>query len=970
MPTAERLMYPNLLTSTGRSLRRSPLGVLAVLFVVGGWTSDAARAGDPDAKPAPVDFVRQVQPILAAHCYECHGLKRQEGGLRLNIRSSAFAGGDSGEKAIVPSDLKTSRLVKVIDGSDDELKMPPDDEGKPLTAEQIELVKRWVSQGANWPADADGPATKPTHWAWQKPAKAKLPPVQHAAWPRHPLDYFVLAQLEKAGLAPAPEVDRYTLVRRVHLDLIGLPPTPVQVDWFVDDQQPGAYERMVDRVLADPAYGERWARVWLDLARYADSKGYGSDPLRTIWRYRDWVIEAFNRNMPYDRFTIEQLAGDLLPKPTSDQLLATAFHRNTMANDEGGTDDEEFRVAAVKDRIETTMQVWMGLTMGCAKCHSHKFDPITQREYYQAYAFFDQTEDADRGDEEPKMATPTVLEQLQIADRRARIATLEKQLATPPAGLEAQLAAWEQTVREQAGQWTALEPEQATAEVGTTLQILPDRSVLASGDSPERDTYQISVATEAKGITAFRLEALPHESLPQNGPGRDGGNFVLNELQVTAAPRPAGPTQGRFVRIEIAGDKKIVSLAEVQIFRGDENLAVKGKATQSSTFGGAGPERALDGQTDGDYDKGSVTHTNEEKNPWWEVDLGQTSTLERIAIWNRTDHNLQSRLKDYQLSVLDEQRNPIWQRTIAEAPKSSREIDLREPPQVVLVGATADFSQQDFAIEKAIDGDSGAKGGWGVSPSFGKPHYAVLRTKQPVVFDGPVTLRFTLSQAYGGHNTLGRFRLSATTHQPAAAIPQRIGEILATAAEVRSPADQAELTNYYWTHSPAAEALRGNSPVGQASQGDRKADRLHADHARTGGRQAARHQHDGQRQLPHAGRPCRAGGAGRVSSAARCRRSEPPGPGPLARGPRQPADGPGGSQSLLGPTVRPGHRRHRGGFRHAGIVSHASRSARLAGGRVHRERLGHEGPAAADRHFGHLSPIVEPVGRGAAKGSA
>ena len=226
--------------------------------------------------------------------------------------------------------------------------------------------------------------------------------------------------MEAAGLTPAPEADRYTLVRRVHLDLTGLPPSPAQVDAFVDDQRPAAYERMVDRALADPAYGERWARVWLDLARYADSKGYGSDPLRTIWRYRDWVIEAFNRNLPYDRFTIEQLAGDLLPNPTPDQILATAFHRNTMTNDEGGTDDEEFRVAAVKDRIETTMQVWMGLTMGCAKCHSHKFDPITQREYYQAYAFFNQTEDADRGDEEPQIASPTRIQQAQLADRRAR----------------------------------------------------------------------------------------------------------------------------------------------------------------------------------------------------------------------------------------------------------------------------------------------------------------------------------------------------------------------------------------------------------------------------------------------------------------------------------------------------------------------------------------------------------------------
>ena len=288
--------------------------------------------------------------------------------------------------------------------------MPPEGDGKPLTPQQIELVRRWIREGAPWPADADAAHDrKHDHWAWQKPVKATAAgDVSDADWPRHPLDYFVLAQARsRRADAHGPEADRYTLVRRVHLDLLGLPPTPGRSRPSCSDARPDAYEQMVDRALADPGYGERWARVWLDLARYADSKGYGSDPLRTIWRYRDWVIDAFNRNLPFDQFTIEQLAGDLLPRSDSpEQLLATAFHRNTMANDEGGTDDEEFRVAAVKDRIETTMQVWMGLTMGCAKCHSHKFDPITQREYYQAYAIFDQTEDADRNDEEPTLPRP------------------------------------------------------------------------------------------------------------------------------------------------------------------------------------------------------------------------------------------------------------------------------------------------------------------------------------------------------------------------------------------------------------------------------------------------------------------------------------------------------------------------------------------------------------------------------------
>src|SRR5262249_55563346 len=246
------------------------------------------------------------------------------------------------------------------------------------------------------------------HWALIPPEALPLPKVRDSAWPRNGIDFWVLGRLEKEGLKPSPEADGYTLLRRASLDLRGLPPTPEEVDRFVRDKAPGAYERAVDRFLDDTAYGERWARIWLDLARYADSAGYGSDPLRpNIWPYRDWVIGAFNRNLPYDRFTLLQIAGDLLPNPSLEDRIATAFHRNTMTNTEGGTDDEEWRVAAIKDRVDTTMQVWMGLTIGCAKCHSHKFDPITQEEYYRFYAIFNQTADTDQPDERPTIPLPS-----------------------------------------------------------------------------------------------------------------------------------------------------------------------------------------------------------------------------------------------------------------------------------------------------------------------------------------------------------------------------------------------------------------------------------------------------------------------------------------------------------------------------------------------------------------------------------
>jgi hypothetical protein len=368
---------------------------------------------------AAVDFNRDVRPILSKNCFACHG---QDDGhraakLRLDRRETALLPRKRGA-AVVPGSADKSLLVARVTAEDESERMPPMQSGNALTSAQIATLKRWIDQGAPYAE----------HWAFLKPKRSPLPAVRNNTWPRHGLDYFVMARLEGRGgvtppLQPTAEADRYTLLRRVSLDLRGLPPTPEEVRAFVKDTSADAYEKAVDRFLEDPAYGERWARMWLDLARYADSAGYGSDPLRPhIWRYRDWVIDAFNRNLPYDRFTIEQLSGDLLPHPTMEQRIATAFHRNTMTNTEGGTDDEEFRVAAVKDRVDTTLQVWMGLTIGCAKCHSHKYDPITQTEYYRFFAFFNQTTDNDQPDERPTVAAMTAEQQEQNRRIDARVA--------------------------------------------------------------------------------------------------------------------------------------------------------------------------------------------------------------------------------------------------------------------------------------------------------------------------------------------------------------------------------------------------------------------------------------------------------------------------------------------------------------------------------------------------------------------
>jgi hypothetical protein len=340
-----------------------------------------SRAAVPD-KPG---YNRDIRPILSNNCFYCHGPdeKKREAKLRLDVRENALAEHDSGH-AIVPGKPDESELLsRILSHDKDEVMPPPKAKKAPLTAEQIATLRRWIEQGAVYEG----------HWAFLPLNSAPPPAVKDRTWVRNPIDQYILARLESEGIRPSPEAGRPTLIRRLYLDLLGLLPTPEEVAAFVADPAPDAYEKLVDRTLANPHYGERWGRHWLDQARYADSNGYSIDSPRAMWPYRDWVIKSLNDDLPFDRFTIEQLAGDLLPKPTKSQLIATAFHRNTMINEEGGTKPEQFRVESAIDRVNTTGAVWLGLTVGCAQCHSHKFDPISQREFYQFLSFFNQGED-------------------------------------------------------------------------------------------------------------------------------------------------------------------------------------------------------------------------------------------------------------------------------------------------------------------------------------------------------------------------------------------------------------------------------------------------------------------------------------------------------------------------------------------------------------------------------------------------
>ncbi len=389
-----------------------------------------------------IDFVRDIKPLLAAHCTKCHGPEKQENGLRLDAGTAVTRGGDSGA-LFVAGKPDASLLIQAVTGKSDVIsKMPL--KGEPLTDSQIALLKQWIAAGANIPA---GDVIKPTgsqHWSFQPLVARPLPEVHIAAWPANPIDAWILTRLEHERLVPSPEAERPTLFRRVSLDLVGLPPSPDEVDAFALDRSPDAYERLVDRLLASPHYGERWGRHWLDLARYADSNGYTRDFGRQIWKYREWVINAINAGQPFDQFTIEQLAGDMLPEPTQEQLVATGFHRNTLINEEGGTDQEQFRVEAVVDRVNTTGSVFLGLTVGCARCHSHKYDPLSHTEYFQLFALLNNCD-------EPAIEVPSRLQieagELTRRDEiRGQINKIEDELEKQRPDLEAKQREWEATV--------------------------------------------------------------------------------------------------------------------------------------------------------------------------------------------------------------------------------------------------------------------------------------------------------------------------------------------------------------------------------------------------------------------------------------------------------------------------------------------------------------------------------------------
>ncbi len=500
----------------------STVNLLAV--IVAGVACSAAADGAPS-------YEHDVLPILKQHCYSCHDGRKQTAGYRLDLRARAIKGGESGDAGIVSGQSATSALVERVAATDPDVRMPP--EGPGLSAAEIQTLKSWIDAGAEWPDDLAGDEQAALrHWAFQPPVRP-TPPADSTGWSQNAIDQFVIARLQQEGLQPSPEADRATLLRRLSLDLIGLPPTIEELDAFLADDRPDAYTQQVERLLASPHYGERWGRIWLDAARYADSDGFEKDKPRFVWFYRDWVVNALNRDLPYDQFITEQLAGDLLPDPTQDQVVATGFLRNSMINEEGGVDPEQFRMEAMFDRMDAIGKSMLGLTIQCAQCHDHKYDPISQADYYRLFAFLNNSTEGSA-----PVYTPAQLEQRSSLLRR--VAEIESTLRHATPGWEDQLAAWMQSLPAEPA-WTIARPELDTSG-GQKHDLLEDGSILAQGYAPTKSTT--SFACEIAGtpeIRAVRLELLNDPNLPLGGPGRAiNGLCALTEFTVEVQPPGAG----------------------------------------------------------------------------------------------------------------------------------------------------------------------------------------------------------------------------------------------------------------------------------------------------------------------------------------------------------------------------------------------------------------------------------------------
>ncbi|MBM4003567.1 MAG: DUF1553 domain-containing protein [Planctomycetes bacterium] len=750
-----------------------------------------------------IDFNRDIRPILSNACFKCHGPDANErkggmNGLRLDTLAGATAD-QGGTVAIVPGHPEQSELMRRILSADPEERMPPPSSGRLLNDHERNLLKAWIAQGAAYSV----------HWSYRRIERPAVPAVDDAAWPKNPIDHFVAERRVRERMRPSEAASRETLIRRAFLDLTGLPPLIEDLEKFLTNDSPIAYDALIDGLLQRDSFGEHWAHLWLDLARYADSAGYADDPRRTIWGYRDYVIRALNANMPFDQFTLEQIAGDLLPDAKESQVIATAFHRNTLTNSEGGTDDEEFRNVAIVDRVNTTMAVWMGTTIHCAQCHNHKYDQLSQREYFQLFAFFNNTQDADRNDESPLHSLFSV-DQIRNRDTWTEEAgNLERKLATPTDALREAAVRWAREFPRDLV-WQMPPPRSATAASGSAIVRDASDQTLRVAAGAKTDTYSLELPLEAGRLTAVRIEALPDDALPSKGPGYGNGNFVVSKIAAALQPPENRPQSGRYVRVVLQGKQAYLHLAEVQVFQGPKNLATSGKATQVSTDYNGPAELAIDGNTDGRYENRSVSHTAVADDPWWEVDLLDMQPLDRIVVWNRTDNGTETRLNSYRVTVLNDKREVVWEQSRSEPPKPTGEFAVSGVRPLEFAAALADYQQSGFEAGFLIKPQPGK--GWGVGGQAGVAHQVTLLTAAPIDIVAGVTLSLQIEQnSPHEQHTIGRFRLSVTGDERVASFARTPANILAILTRDESQRDDAqrqELIGYYMNIAPELQADR------------------------------------------------------------------------------------------------------------------------------------------------------------------
>ena len=505
---------------------------------------------NPFLQAVEVDFNRQIRPILSENCFQCHGPDQahRKANYRLDTKEGLFALGKSGTKNIILGNAKSSELFHRIEENTDGF-MPPVKSGKKLNEEQIKLIERWINEGANYGE----------HWAFVAPKAITIPSVTNKLWVKNPIDAFILNRLDQNKIKPSPQASKEILIRRLTLDLTGLPPTLKEINDFLIDESPDSYEKIVDRLLASNQYGERMAMQWLDFARFADSNGFQTDTSRSMWHWRDWVINAFNKNMPFDQFTIEQIAGDMLPNATKSQIIATGFNRNHRLNGEGGLIAEEWRIENVIDRVDTTSQTWLGLTIACARCHDHKYDPISQKEFYQFFAFFNNLPESGTlagnktgGNTDPVEEVESLLQSTELKKIELAIKDQEAQILKLDGKVEDMIKSWEPVFKEKTKSmnnvWVQLNPKDVKSEGGAQFRKLDDGSYLAGGVNPSNDIYKI-ISPISKGIfSALLLECLPDPSLPNQSLGRfSNGNFVLSKIEAhLSAPSLKEPVKISF----------------------------------------------------------------------------------------------------------------------------------------------------------------------------------------------------------------------------------------------------------------------------------------------------------------------------------------------------------------------------------------------------------------------------------------